>query len=135
MARRLNRDLSIALLSSLFLAHIAIAQDWTLWEGARQAPRLRAQLRDKDQNARNHMAAVEVEVQNVWLNYPNPAPQQGIQSAVLEYKLDNCSPILTTDSRLSFERLSSGEHAISVVLVGKDNRAISPPARLQVSIP
>lgn len=96
---------------------------------------MRAQLRDKDQNARSHAAAVEVEVQNVWLNYPDPVPQQGIQAAVLEYQLDNCPAILTTETRLSFERLSSGEHAISIVLVGKDNRAISPRARLQVSIP
>lgn len=135
MAGRFRRDLLIALLASLFLAEIAIAQDWTVWEGAQQAPRLRAQLRDKDQNARNRVAAVEVQVRNVWLHYPNPVPQQGIRAAVLEYKLDNCAPILTTDTRLRFEGLSSGEHAITVTLVGEDNRTISPPARLQVAIP
>jgi len=130
---RLTKALWVLLPYILFV-HLAMTQDWTLWEGAQGAPRLRAQFRDKDQNARNRIAAVEVEVQNVWLNYPNPVRQQGIQAAVLEYRLDSCPTILTTETRLRFANLKSGAHTINVHLVA-GNRIVSPDARLQVNIP
>jgi hypothetical protein len=106
-----------------------------MWQGPQAGVRVRAQLEDKAQNARAHLAAVEVEVQNVWLHYPYPAPQRGIQVGVLKYQLDNCAPVLTTDTRLRFSELTSGDHAISVTVLSTDNRPLSPPARMELRVP
>lgn len=113
----------------------AVAQNWTMWEGPQAGVRLRAQLRDKEQNSRKHLAAVEVEVQNVWLHYPYPVPQAGIQAAVLQYQLDSCPPVLTTDTRLRFDELTSGAHEIAVTLLGPEDRPISPSAQLLLNVP
>ena len=129
------RSFLICVLFTSALASFAAAQDWTAWQGPQGGTRLRAQLRDKGQNAQNHMAAVEVEVQNAWLHYPNPVQQPGIQAAVLQYRLDSCPPILTTDTRLRFAELTSGDHIISVTLLSSDNKPISPTAKLQLNVP
>jgi hypothetical protein len=113
----------------------SVAQNWTMWEGPQDGPRLRVQLRDKEQNARNHLAAIEVEVQNVWLHYPDPIPQPGVQAAVLQYRLDSCPPVLTTATRIRFDQLAPGDHTVVVTLLGPDNRPISPSASLQVKVP
>lgn len=114
----------------------AAAQNWSMWQGPQEGIRLRAQLRDKEQNARQHLAAIEVEVQNAWLHYPSPVQQAGIQAAVLEYQLDSCPPVLTTDTRLRFDHLARGVHRVSVALLGaNDNRALSPTVTLEVSVP
>lgn len=123
------------LLVSLALAGLAAAQDWTLWQGAKGAPRLRAELWNKQQNARKHLAQVEVEVQNVWVHAPDVVPQTGVPQGVLKYQLDSCAPIVTTDTKLKFEQLKSGSHRINVSLVGMDDRPLSPPATLTLSIP
>lgn len=114
----------------------ATAQNWSMWQGSEGGVQVRARLRDKEQNARQHLAAVEVEVQNVWLHYPAPVPQDGIQVAVLEYRLDSCPPVLTTDTRLRFDQLAPGVHRVRVALLGaNDSSPISPVVTLEVNIP
>jgi hypothetical protein len=110
--------------------------DWTVWLGPSSGPQLRARLRDKDQNGAQHIAAVEAEVRNVFLDNPaNVVPQTGAVVGVLRYQLDQCAPVVTTDTRLSFQQLAAGNHVITLTLVGLDNRALAPNANLQVTIP
>ena len=112
------------------------AQNWSMWQGPKGGVRLRAQLRDKQHNAPGHVAAVEVEVQNVWLHYPSSVQQAGVVAAVLEYRLDSCPPVLTTDTRLRFFQLPQGTHQVSIALLRADNNVLlSPVLKLEVSVP
>ena len=114
---------------------LGLAQNWTMWQGPNAGVRIRARLRDQPENAQKHIVAIEVEVQNVWLHYPNPVSQAGVEVGVLQYQLDRCPPVLTTDTRLRFDQLTSGEHTVSLTLLAEDNRPLSPTIRLDVSIP
>jgi hypothetical protein len=122
------------LLVIVILAPVSMAQDWTFWQGPPGGTRIRARLRDKDANAKIHKAAVEVEVENIWLHAPSPFPQP-IEAGVLRYEVDHCPPILTTDTRLSFDQLSAGDHTITIVVVGAENQPITPSVKLEVTIP
>ena len=119
----------------LALAGAAAAQNWSDWLGPQGGARLRVRLLNEAQDARAHIAAVEVELRNVFLNYPDVVQQSGIATAILRYRIDNCPPIVTTDTRLRFEQLASGNHQISVQLLGVNDRALSPEAKLTVTIP
>lgn len=109
--------------------------DWTLWQGQPDSVQLRARLRDEALYAAQHTAAVEVEVQKIWLTRPVPVPQGGVQQGILRYQLDQCPPAVTTDTRLRFEQLSPGSHTITVVVLGLDHRLLTPFATLHVKIP
>ena len=128
-------------LGLLLLLFVAIAsdlasQDATNWLGECGNARIRAFLRDPVRNAENHVAAVEVEVENIWLNYPNDYVEPGIQVGVLQYQIDRCSTILTTETRLRFQKLKPGKHTITVRLLSSANqRLLAPAARLCLRIP
>jgi hypothetical protein len=81
------------------------------------------------------MAAVEVEVQDVWLNFPAANSRDGIQQGVLRYQLDRCPPILTTETRLRFAELPRGIHIITIAVLGSKGGIVTPSARLRVKIP
>jgi hypothetical protein len=122
--------------------HTAMAQlrsladtDWTDWVGPSGAPQLRARLKAKAQNAAQHVAVVEVEVRNAFLDNPNVIAQTGVALGILQYQIDQCPTIVTTDSQLQFQRLARGSHVITVVLIGRDNRLLTPRVNLQVTIP
>jgi hypothetical protein len=122
--------------------HRAIAQlrsladtDWTDWVGPAGAPQLRARLKAKAQNAAQQVAVVEVEVRNAFLDNPNVIAQTGVESGILQYQVDQCPTIVTTDSQLQFQGLAPGSHLITVVLIGRDNRLLTPRVNLQVTIP
>ncbi len=133
---RLNTFLTGFFAAALLLSvSSAAAQDWTDWQGPSGGPRLRARLLDKEANAALGVAAVEVEVQNTFLDYPQVSQQAGVPEGVLQYQLDSCAPILTTDTRLRFQQLKHGTHTISVSLLGLDNRALAPRAQLELAIP
>jgi hypothetical protein len=135
MSRIASRAILSFVLCSGWLPSAA-AQNWSLWQGPQGGVRLRAQLRDQEQSARQHLASIEVEVQNVWLHYPSPVQQAGVQAAVLEYQLDSCPPILTTDTRLRFNQLKQGIHHVNVGLLRADNNSpLSPIVTLEVNIP
>ena len=79
---------------------------------------------------------MEVEVENIWLNYPNDYVEPGIQVGVLQYQIDRCPVILTTETRLRFQKLMRGTHTVTVSLVGSNNQwLLAPPARLRFRIP
>jgi hypothetical protein len=109
--------------------------DWTDWTGTASNPRLRARLVDAADNSQKHAAAVEVEVQHVWLHAPAPSSAYGVITAVLQYKVDSDPSVVTADPRLRFEQLPSGDHVITVTLLGVDDRPISGTARLSAHIP
>jgi hypothetical protein len=90
--------LGLLLLLLLPIASHLSAQDATDWLGGYGSAKIRAFLRDPAQNEENHVAAVEVEVQNIWLNYPNESVEPGVQVGVLQYQIDHCPPILTTET-------------------------------------
>jgi non-ribosomal peptide synthetase component E (peptide arylation enzyme) len=96
---------------------------------------LRARLRDEAQNAKNHIAAVEVEVQNVWLNFPDVVSQSVVQTGVLQYKVDHCPAIVTTETRIRFQQLTRGHHTITIGLLGADNRLLAPTVKLPITVP
>lgn len=135
--------LAVLLLASMGRAQIEppptpeapTAADWSPWQGAPGAAQIRARLRDKAQYAAQHIVAVEVEVQNVWLTLPGPVSSAGIVRGILRYQLDDCPPAVTTETRLRFEQLSPGRHTITVVALGIDNRLLTPYATMQVKIP
>lgn len=137
----LSRFRLSTILASFFAAALlfpigsAVAQDWTDWQGPTGGPRLRARLLDKEENAALKTAAVEVEVQNAFLDYPEVSQQAGVPEGVLQYQLDSCASIVTTDTRLRFQQLKHGLHTIGVSLLGLDNRALAPHAQLKFEIP
>jgi hypothetical protein len=108
---------------------------WTDWTGTAGNPRLRARLVDAADNSKKHAAAVEVEVKDVWLHTPAPSAAYGVVTAILQYKVDNDPSVVTPDPHLRFEQLSSGNHVITVTLLGVDDRPISGTARLSAHIP
>jgi hypothetical protein len=128
---------SIVFISALLCLStgIAAAQEWSEWRGDSGGVRIRAGLRDHVQNAAKHTAAVEVEVQNVWLNYPNAFVQPGIRVGVLEYEVDECPKIITTETRLRFRDLAPGSHTITISLLGLDDQLLTPQVKLNLSVP
>ena len=124
----------LVLISPAFVP-MAAATHWTDWLGPNGSAKLRADLRDEAQNARNHVADVEVEVQNVWLSFPESIAPSGVQQGILRYRVDRCPPIVTVEPRIRFEQLSRGLHVITIGLLGTDNRLLTPQARLEVHIP
>jgi hypothetical protein len=108
--------------------------NWTDWLGSQGGPRLRARLRDEAQLADAHEAAVEVEVENIWLRSA-PVSDSGIAQGVLQYQLDQCAPVTTADTRLRFGQLSPGTHTIAVGVLNASNHLITPKAQLPVHIP
>jgi len=114
---------------------IASAQDWTIWLGPERGPMIRAGIVDARVNAKKHMAAVEVQVRGIWLNYPDLFVEPGLRIGVLRYQIDNCPPIVTTETRLRFEDLPAGNHAITVSLLGLGDMLLAPEARLKITVP
>lgn len=113
----------------------APAADWSPWLGPAAGVRIRARLRDKDENARNHQDSLEVEVQNAFLHPPNAVAQSGVAEGELKYQIDECPAVVTTDTRITLQQIPAGAHTISVALVGWDNRLIVPPVKLPLEIP
>ena len=118
----------------LCLASGANAQQWSLWQGPAGGAQIRARLQYKAEDAANHIAAVEVEVRNVWLHSPDVVPT-GLQEGVLDYGIDNCPRIITTDTHIRFEEVRAGKHTIDVRLLGTDNRPLGPQLQLALRVP
>ncbi len=125
---------SVALVCLLCIFQTA-GPGWTDWAGPVGGPRLRARLLNESGNAKERVAAVEVEAQHVWLHPPVPPSAYGVVTAILQYRLDSEPPVVTSDTRLRFEQLPSGNHVITVALLGVDHHLISGPAKLSVHIP
>ncbi len=126
--------LSVTVCFALFQLS-ASAQEWTDWQGPNGGIRIRAGLRDSAANAEHHVAAIEVEVENVWLNYPDAYAQPGVRIGVLQYQIDDCPKILTTDTRLRFQDLSRGTHRITISLLDLNMQSLAPQVKLTEVIP
>ena len=118
----------------LFALQIAVP-GWTDWTGPAGGPRIRARLLNEAGDAKAHVASLEVEAEHVWLHAPASPSEYGVVAAVLRYQLDSNPPVVTSDTRLRFEQLPSGNHVITIVLLGADNHVISGPVRLSAHIP
>jgi hypothetical protein len=97
---------------------------------------LSATLADRDKNAQEQTATVEVKVAGIQLidaAAVNEQPQQG--QGHLHYQVDNGPLIATTVTKLSFHELSSGEHKITVMLMGNDHQPLGVQETLTVTIP
>lgn len=125
----------LAILVLVTSSRVATAQDWTDWLGPAAGTRLRARLRDKEENARDHQASLEVEVQNAFLHTPNAIPQPGVAEGEIRYQLDRCPGVVTTDTRITFQKVPAGNHEITVELIGRDNRLLAPQAKLDFQVP
>jgi hypothetical protein len=119
----------------LLLTGLAAAQGWTDWLGVEGGPRMRAALVDEAQNARNHSAVVEVQVLRIWLHSPQALGASSVTTGRLWYRVDQGPVIATTDTQLTFEQLTPGDHSIKVTVVGIDDHPLTPSAKLTVRIP
>jgi hypothetical protein len=109
--------------------------DWSNWLGPSGSGRIRARLRDESTFAAQHSAAVEVEVQNVYLSSVNLISRAGIVRGLLQYHVDNCPTVVTTDTRLRFDQLASGKHTITVAVIDFNSRLMTPQVILHAKIP
>lgn len=91
-----------------------------------QSARLSAELVDKERLAAKRAAAVLVKVTGV---------QLGEGRAHLHYKIDGGPTIDTAATKLGFQDLAPGEHAIMVMLSGGDHAALGPSETLTVTVP
>src|SRR5437870_2631197 len=84
---------------------------------------LTAALDDAVANTSKREAAVDVHVTGVNLVDPASVSEQPrTGEGHLEYRVDNGPTIDTTETRLRFHDLSSGNHTIEVALVGNDHK-------------
>lgn len=110
---------------------------------------LNAEFVDKDQNAANKAAIVQVSVTGAHIIDPAMAMQKGasmakpesgaqghgLTQAHIHYQVDDGPIIATTALKLSFHGLSSGPHKIVVMLAGNDHAPLGPQETLTVNIP
>lgn len=108
--------------------------DRTIWAGqSGLGPVLTAKLVDKDRNAKQHRAIVEVDVDGVRLVYPEKEPN--LEEAHIQYRLDNEPPRDSASKSCAFEQLAPGEHRIRVTLASSDGRRIGKGTTLKVTVP
>ncbi|HXZ81057.1 MAG TPA: hypothetical protein VEG30_14100 [Terriglobales bacterium] len=128
------REVTLALCLGGFLTGGLAAQEGA-WQGQKDHPRLRATLQDKDKNAKNHAAVVEVETQNVGLVDVGAPGYGGNDVGILEYQIDQDPPVVTEDTRVMFRDLSSGKHTVTVSLLNTQYKEMGAKAKLDVEVP
>ena len=100
------------------------------------APLMTAKLVNKNANAREHRAVVEVETDGVHMvdaASVNHVPN--LEQAHIQYQLDSGDLINSTAKTMKFDGLAPGEHRIQVKLAGNDNKPIGKATTLKVHIP
>lgn len=101
-----------------------------------QEPGMSAKLVDAEKKARSRTATVELSVTGIKIVDPAVAkeiPKKG--QGHFHYQVDNGPVIATTSPKLSFHELTSGKHAIKVMLAGNDHAMLGPSQVLDVNIP
>lgn len=99
-------------------------------------PLLRAELLDKESNAKQHKAVIKVQTDGVEIVEPSGAhAEPKLDEAHLQYQLDAGPVQQTTSKTWSFENLPKGEHIIHINLVGNDDRPLGETKTLTVNIP
>lgn len=98
-------------------------------------PFLKARLVDRENNAKNHRAVVEVQTDGVELVSGAAGSDPKLHEAHIQYQLDD-GPVQNSTARTwIFENLNSGKHEIYVSLAGNDNRPVGKGATLTVTVP
>ena len=128
------KQLTLALLVAVFFTGMVAAQEG-VWQGKKDHPMLRATLKNKDKNAKEHAAAVEVETQNIGLVNPDILSYAGSAEGLLEYQVDQGPVLATSDMRIRFRDLTPGKHTITVALASTDYKDLGAKAELEVDIP
>jgi len=127
------KPLTLALFLGSFLVGGAAAQEGK-WEGQKDHPRLRATLQEKDKNAKDHAAVVEVETQNIGLVDVDTS-YGGSDLGLLEYQVDQSPALVTEDTRVMFRDLNSGKHTITVSLLDTHYKDLGAKTTLDVDVP
>ena len=96
---------------------------------------LQAHLVDEKENARAHLAVVQVEVHGISLVSPFEARAPTPGEGHLHYRVDNGPLIDTAASELGFRGFSPGTHTIDVFLAGNDHTHLGPSAQLKIEVP
>lgn len=108
----------------------------TLAGQAGVGPLLIAKLVDRNANARNHKAVVEVQTDGLTIVDPATVDDQPkLDEAHLQYRLDNDAIQNTTSRTFTFQHLSRGTHLIRVALATSDNHQMGKEKTLKVNIP
>lgn len=99
-------------------------------------PLLVAKLVDKERNAKERKAIIEVEIDGVQLVEPDATHNHPkIDEAHIQYRLDG-GPVENSISKTwTFAQLSVGQHEIVVSLVTSDNHLLGRSKKLHVRIP
>jgi hypothetical protein len=111
--------------------------DRTIYAGqSGLGPLLSATLLDKDRNAKERKAIVQVQTDGVRLVDPSTVHNQPkLDEAHIQYRIDN-EPVRNSISKTwTFENLAAGDHEIHIALATSDNHPIGKPKRLHVHIP
>ena len=99
------------------------------------APLLDAKLLDRDSNARQGRAVIQVETDGVVIVPAAEANYQPkLDEAHIEYRLDQEPPRDTTSKRIVLEKLAPGEHVIHVSLVASDGRTMGVAKTLTLRV-
>jgi len=99
-------------------------------------PLITATLVDKDRNAQQHQAVVDVQTDGVRIVDPasvNHEPR--LDEAHIQYQLDKHPIQNSTSMTYVFRNLASGEHTIHVGLAASDNQQLGKRQTLKVTIP
>jgi hypothetical protein len=58
-----------------------------------------------------------------------------VDRGMLRYQLDQYPCVVAIATNLRFDQVPSGQHTVTVAVIGFDNRLITPEAKLRVKIP
>ncbi|MGA7929060.1 MAG: hypothetical protein WCA20_24055 [Candidatus Sulfotelmatobacter sp.] len=128
------KQLTLALLVGVFFTGMVAAQEG-VWQGEKDHPMLLATLKNKDKNAKERTAVVEVETQNIGLVTSDVSSYEGDDMGLLEYQVDQAPVLATADMRVMFRDLTPGKHTITVSLVNTEYKDLGAKAELEIDIP
>lgn len=98
-------------------------------------PFLKASLVNKENNAKNHRAVIEVQTDGVELVSGTSGSDVKLDQAHLQYQLDD-GPVQNSTARTwTFDNLKPGKHEIHVSLAANDNHPVGKGATLTVTVP
>lgn len=95
-----------------------------------------ADLANKEQNAKEHRAVIQVQTDGVKIVDPASVHYEPrLDEAHIRYQLDNGPANDSTSKTWIFDNLSPGEHRIKVTLESSDNQRMGKGKLLKVHIP
>ena len=99
-------------------------------------PLLTAKLIDKEENAKQRRAVIEVQTDGVQLVDPNVVGREPkLDQVHVQYRLDDNPAQNSASKSWTFENIPPGEHEIHVRLAANDNHPVGMSTTLKVKIP